>query len=67
MKVKTTFKELCPGDKFTSDKYPEALFLKLCMPINSHSNTVNLINGYTCHFTLNSEVYKRKVEIRVYK
>lgn len=67
MKVKTTFKDLYPGDKFTSDKYPKALFLKLCTPINNHTNAINLINGYTFHFTLNSEVYKRKVEIRVYK
>lgn len=27
MKIKTTFKELYPGNKFTVDKHPEALFI----------------------------------------
>lgn len=67
MKIKTTFKELYPGNKFTVDKHPEALFMKLCVPINNHINAINLLNGYTFHFNLDSEVYQRKVEIRVYK
>lgn len=67
MKIKTTFKKLLPGDKFTSDKHPDTLFIKLCAPINNHVNAINVINGYMFHFTLDSEVYQRKVEIRVYK
>lgn len=67
MKIKTTFKELCPSDIFTTNKYPEAVFIKICVPINNHINAINLLNGYTFHFNCNSEVYKRKVEIKVYK
>ena len=55
-----------PKDIFTTDIYPKALFIKLCVPEGNHINAVNLINGYTFHFIKNTQVTKHKIQIRIF-
>ena len=66
IKLKTTFGDLMPKDIFTTDIYPKALFIKLCVPEGNHINAVNLINGYTFHFIKNTQVTKHKIQIKVF-
>lgn len=50
------FQELLPGDKFMLQNNRDSVFVKLCRPINSHVNAVNIISGYGCHITQKTDV-----------